>query len=421
MTILLIGYTLVMALIGSVTYVTTRDVISFAVGPVILTVIMPGIIYLIYRYFPWVPHGHKDLLKSLKQRRAAPDAPFKTYRKALPTMMILLPAGLAAICVALYFATKNIGVPFAFIAMFAFDMILGMILGRIDGRKRDMRRLHNAAMYGSEKPGINAKPIVTNGEVADAVYRYEEQWTSYLLYRTKAKDYNRNAVFTSGDADRILFLKSTLPRMICIILSVAICAAQTIYFALDLTNMLRADKTDGITIGMRVSDLPAAMGSPYESAGGTLKYYDRRYTYMLKRNDDFDIGDIENTDDLEDAIEQAGELETTKFAYMEIGTGTDDLGNDIVISVFFDPSRTRRETERKYVESVRSDAVLIARHAATATVTVYIDYTDGSLFKCRTEAALKSGESTDDTGETVTLTFYDAISGSTIELEGTVI
>ena len=63
-------------------------------------------------------------------------------------MMILLPAGLAAICVALYFATKNIGVPFAFIAMFAFDMILGMILGRIDGRKRDMRRLHNAAMYG---------------------------------------------------------------------------------------------------------------------------------------------------------------------------------------------------------------------------------------------------------------------------------
>lgn len=185
--------------------------------------------------------------------------------------------------------------------------------------------------------------------------------------------------------------------------------------------MLRADKTDGITIGMRVSDLPAAMGSPYESTGGTLKYYDRRYTCMLKRNDDFDIGDIENTDDLEDAIEQAGELETTKFAYMEIGTGTDDLGNEIVISVFFDPSRTRRETERKYVESVRSDAVLIERHAATATVTVYIDYTDGSLLKCRTEAALKSGESTDGTGETVTLTFYDAISGSTIELEGTVI
>ena len=77
MTILLIGYTLVMALIGSVTYVTTRDVISFAVGPVILTVIMTGIIYLIYRYFPWVPHGHKDLLKNLKQRRAGLTRPLK--------------------------------------------------------------------------------------------------------------------------------------------------------------------------------------------------------------------------------------------------------------------------------------------------------------------------------------------------------
>ena len=176
LTILLVGYTLVMIFSGSTTYVTTRDVISFAVGPVILTAIMTGIIYLIYRYFPWVPHGHKDLLKSFKQRRAAPNAPFKTHRKMLRAMTVLSPAILAAICVALYFATKNIGAPFAFLALFAAMFVFGMILGRADGRKKETRKLNNMALYGNEKPDKNAKTVVTNGEVADAVYRYEEEW-----------------------------------------------------------------------------------------------------------------------------------------------------------------------------------------------------------------------------------------------------
>ncbi len=418
---LFLSFTFITLIAGYFSIVTAWDAVRFALTPVLCAAVLCFVIYFVYKFFPWTPRGHKSFMKELKDRHAALNSPLNQHRTMIRATAMFAPVLIVVLCVLLYFSTKNVWTVVAFCALIAVLSVFYIAKNKLI-RRSEQKKFSDLAIYGKEKPARGDKPIVTNADVADALYRYEEQWKDYLLYKPKLKAYQRGVVFTAGDANRTLTLKSALPRLICIVLCVVLSVAAAIGYFLELRNMFSADKLEGIGIGMTVSSLQRYMGDPYErTESGTLCYYDRNYTRLLKRNANFNPDEIQDADDLENAFQQSAELESTEFAYIEIATEQDENGSDIVKSVFFNPSRTRRNNDVGEVSQIRAPDAQIGQNAVSADILVCVNYSDGSLFKGKIEAQLDQADSNAAAGDSVTLYWWDGYSGSNIAIQAIVV
>ena len=99
-----------------------------------------------------------------------------------------------------------------------------------------------------------------------------------------------------------------LPSVLGVLMAIVMFASM---FAPTLfsRNIFRADKLALVEVGMTEEEVEKRFGSPYRgetddmtSSDLVWKYYDADYMKLLEKNDNFDIGDIQDEEDLKGAF-----------------------------------------------------------------------------------------------------------------------
>ena len=411
--------------------ITTTDtlmLVSFAAISLAAAVAIPIVLHKKFSYGTWA----YSRLKRLKDKENAPEAPVNDV--AIPKTIFMAASALAmcillaGVCFLLYSATFNLVVPIAFGVLMAAFAIIALIIYIKTWRKDDILKQVCIAYYGSEKFKNKDKCVLTNAQVAGELKNYEDAWDNYLLYPSRQKAYEREAVFTAGNAKRTLLLRKILPAAASILLPVAISVTLTAVCVPFVNNPFRADKIAMLSIGMRVSEsdslspgirkytadtLFAMIGEPCETDGDkaprTLKWYSDNYRKLLEESAKFTADSVQDFDDLEAALELEQKLATEKFGYIEIETGLEQSTSgdkEIVTSIYFDPDHMRDDYETGGTLNVNVTFAEIEQHAVTGTVIAEVKYSDGSIWKGYVAARLDDG-STQTIGETVTLVWTD--------------
>ena len=409
--------------------ITTTDTImlvSFVAISLAAATAIPVVLHKKFSYGTWAYSRFR------KVKENAPEAtvngvaiPKAGFMAATAIALCIL---LAVVCFLLYSATFNLVVPIAFGVLMAAFAIGVLIMYIKTWRKDNMLKQVCMAYYGNEKFKNKDKCVLTNAQVAGELKNYEDAWDNYLLYPSRQKAYEREAVFTAGNAKRTLLLRKILPAVASILLPAAISVALTAACVPYVNNPFRADKIAMLSVGMRVSEsdslstgirkytadtLFAMIGEPYETEGDgavrTLKYYSDNYRRLLEESAKYAADGVQDFDDLEAALELEQKLAAEKFAYIEIETGQKKNagGNDeIVTSIYFDPEHMRDDYETGSALYVNVTFAEIEQYAATGTIIAEVKYSDGSIWKGYAAARVDDGD-TQTTGGTVSLVWTD--------------
>lgn len=272
------------------------------------------------------------------------------------------------------------------------------------------------AYYGKENPQKGDKPIVTYGHIAQALADYRMALEEYWLAPARAKCAARGAALSGIELTFNVKKHTTLTYIVAWLLLIAV-GIYAIFNVLSFTNnIFRADKVQRVELGMTQEEVQDMFGYPYrgntddlKSSEMVWKYYDSDYMKLLEKNDSFDMGDIEDTDDFENAFEDSAKLESQEFAYIEITFDKD--GNDAgiiygqpVIGVMFNAERTRKKQGTKSAKDREIISVEVTLGSVAPAVVYEASYSDGSYYKGRTSGAwIANGESADEVGKTVTV------------------
>lgn len=272
------------------------------------------------------------------------------------------------------------------------------------------------AYYGKENPQKGDKPIVTYGQVAQALADYRMALEEYWLAPARAKCAARGAALSGIELTFNVKKHTTLTYIVAWLLLIAV-GIYAMFNVLSFTDSLfRTDKVRLIELGMTQEEVQDMFGYPYrgntddlKSSEMVWKYYDSDYMKLLEKNDSFDMGDIEDTDDFENAFEDSAKLESQEFAYIEITFDKD--GNDAgiiygqpVIGVMLNAKRTRKNKGTKSADDRKIISVEVTLGSVAPAVVYEASYSDGSYYKGRTSGAwIANGESADEIGKTVTV------------------
>ena len=298
------------------------------------------------------------------------------------------------------------------------------------------RKKINSIFYGQECPNAKKVFLLTYKSIESEIKRYRAAWEAYWVYRAATREYvhDEDDPFTAKDALRVIRGKSTVLRIAAIVLTILLIALIIYKGFTFIGSVFRMDKISAVRIGFSQSELDGILHNHYngnstrfDSTDYVWKYYDQKYTSLLRQNDSFDPDDIEDMDDLENAFNDAlaleNKLQTQNHAYIEVRFGTDSMtGTTYVSSIFYDPACTEEDRYETRVSDDTYEILLaeIERNALTATVVYTANYTDGSYLKALTTAYLASGESTATPGGSVTVTWTDTF-GNNYEAEATVV
>ena len=292
----------------------------------------------------------------------------------------------------------------------------------VSGKSAAQRKTLLKAVYGTETPARGAKPIVTHGELAAALRKYDKDWEDYLLYKARKAAFERHSFLSSDDERKRLLVRNILPRIACWVIILALTWITFTTYWPYATNIFRRDKLAFIQVGMSSAEIEERLGSPYETKNSILQYYPRHYEQLLEENDAFDPGSLEDMDDLEGAFEDSVKLETTEFAYIEItlcsqADAPEEYGATVVQSIFFDPARTRKDTTVGEMKSITVLFAEIEQGAQYGAVVADISYEDGSFWRGLVQASPEG----DANGDTVTLSWWDSLSKQTHTAQATIV
>lgn len=380
---------------------------------------------LFYRKGKWGTRAYKTYVKGMRRQKKTFDDlvvnPFQ-YIRGEAVLKFYLPLYLffAAIMIVLLIAVNN--------SVSAVIGVVTMLLAGGGGLlylflwKRKYGKEINLAYYGKEKPTKTDRPIVTYGQVAEALHSYQTAWDNYILYKARYRSYERDAVFTAGSASRILFVRIYLLRILAFLLSAALIVSLAVYTVNDLWNVFQPERARYVQVGMSYSEVHELFGEPYEydPETETYRYYSEPYRGLLEESAQFDPDDIQDMNDFGSALLEAAalaeQMSNTEYSYVEIV-----CGEGAVISFFFDSSRT--ETATGIGEWGETRTVLsaeIEQGAETGTAVVTTEYSDGSLWKARVEGTLTNGTA-ETVGDTVTLSCYDPYMQQNFTVQATVV
>ena len=303
------------------------------------------------------------------------------------------------------------------VAVFAAIIVAILII-----RGRNKKRI-NLAYYGKEKPDKTDKPVVSGGYVISTINAYNHALKQYWLAPRRRKCAADGATLSGVEVSVSTFLRGTLTRLLIIVLAIA-GVIMVIYPAMtNMRNIFRTAVAEQIERGMDAMQVEQLFGSPYSRSDSydtptpSWIYYPDDYKKLLERNENFDPGDIQDEDDLENAFNEAAELERATYEYIEI-----TFEDDKVISVLFDAHRTGRQGpfRKSAPESVEVTAGGVQQGDTDADITYIARYADGSYYmgsaaNVYVDPAASSGE----TGSKVAAEWNDPF-GNTVTGEVTI-
>lgn len=420
----LIGLTLFFFLIAFSLVVplhpTGRDILYTLLAIVVCVVLAIAIPSLISHRGKWGTRAYKSFLKYMRQNKKS-NVDLADLRKKFRVSLLWRRGGEDVICVfallvTVFFAAVFVGLlvsdSLSVLAILSWSLlflllvfvVVKLFLPRHKGNKEV-----KLAYYGKEKLSKGDKPIVTYGQVEQALRAYQTEWENYMLYKAKVRSYERGAVFTASSASRLLWLRVIGLRILAFVLSAALIVLVGVFACNSVADIFRTDKFALAEIGMTEQEIRGVFGSPYkEEPTGTYRYYSQPYRGLLEQSENFDPDSIQNSDDLTSAFLEAAQLaermRTTSYSYIEVS-----FGEGGAVSLLFELSRTEEKSEISDVWERTVVSATIEQGAATGTAVVDTQYTGvggGALWKARLEGALAEG-TTETVGETVTLTCYD--------------
>lgn len=283
---------------------------------------------------------------------------------------------------------------------------------------RKIRKNVNLAYYGKEKPAKADKPLVSKGYVLSVMKDYNQALKQYWLAPRRRKCAADGATLSGAEVSIVTFLRGTLLKLVIPAATIAAVVGVLYIAATNMDNIFRTAVAERIELGMDKYTVERLFGSPYSNGSEnpdattvSWVYYPDDYVRLLERNENFDPGDIEDEDDLEDAFDQAMELETAEYEYINI-----TFEDDTVKSVLFDAHRTGRRGPftKSAPESVEILDSGVQQGDTAATVTYTARYADGSYFKGRLGVYVTAEESSAPVGSTIEARWNDPF-GNTIE------
>ena len=403
------------------------DAIALSVILLVCVALILGISALMHYKFKWGVRLVKRYQRRIMQRKSPSDTISK-WRSNPKTLVltyeiILWFFGLVGVAFVLIVQILTSALNFLSLLISAvyFLLSIGFLCAFFLWQKKYGRTV-NLAYYGKEKPNKNDKPIVTYGQVEAALRQYEAEWENYLLYKPKKRSYERGAVFTSGNASTLLWLRVKGLRILAALIATVLIVCISVFSVQAVTNIFRPQWASRAEVGMSTGEIDTLFGDPYEhdTETNTYRYYSEPYRGLLEESERFDADSIQDMNDFGSALLEAAQLaermRTTQYSYIEVV-----FEENAVISFFFDSSRT--ETATGIGEWGETRTVLsaeIEQGAETGTAVVTTEYSDGSLWKARVEGTLTDGTA-ETVGDTVTLSCYDPYMQQNFTVQATVV
>ena len=279
----------------------------------------------------------------------------------------------------------------------------------------------DAAYYGTENGNIGNQCTVTYLLLASEIRRYSVEWVDFW------RDVFRREPLTAEEKQkRTKSARQILQFFICEALAIALVFVAILPIRSAMTyvshNMFYIEKVNAVDIGDSYETVEELLPDPYARDAGTQTwtYYDNNFKKLLEKNENFDPSDIQDWDDFEDAFNDAAELETTQFGYIEVHFEREsgNSGTYIVSSVFFDPARQYRDGyEHREAESYEALDISVDEETDAVTVIYSATYEDGSFYKGKAAGTIERGSIA--SGRTITLSWRDYF-GNACEAEYTI-
>ena len=266
----------------------------------------------------------------------------------------------------------------------------------------------NEAFYGTSSPTKKQPLTVSRESLSYDLRKFHSDWEAFWAYKFCKRKLEQGDTVHKQSAATFAKVYSVGSKVGVTILSLALLLLIFLGSLSYIKSVFRIDKISLIAVGCDQNEVTSTLSSPYngnssrfDSTDYVWRYYDQKYTSLLRQNDSFDPDDIEDMDDLENAFNDAlaleNKLQTQYHAYIEVYFRTDSVtGTTYVSSIFYDPACTEEDRYETRTSNDTYEILLaeIERNARTATVVYTANYTDGSYLKALTTAYLASGEST---------------------------
>ena len=278
-----------------------------------------------------------------------------------------------------------------------------------------------AAYYASEDGSVGPVPTATYAALAQATYEYCGECVNFWreLFRLETKPADSMAGDLNTPARTALQVIAYILVSIFVPLTLLPIGAAASHAA---HNMFYIEKVNAVDIGDSYETVEELLPDPYARDAGTQTwtYYDNNFKKLLEKNENFDPSEIQDWDDFEDAFNDAAELETTQFGYIEVHFEREsgNSGTYIVSSVFFDPARQYRDGyEHREAESYEALDISVDEETDAVTVIYSATYEDGSFYKGKAAGTIERGSIA--SGRTITLSWRDYF-GNACEAEYTI-
>ena len=243
---------------------------------------------LFYRKGKWGTRAYKTYVKGMRRQKKTFDDlvvnPFQHIRgEAVLKVYLPLYLGFAAIMIVLLILENS--------SVSAVIGVVTMLLAGGGGLlylflwKRKYGKEINLAYYGKEKPTKTDRPIVTYGQVAEALHAYQTAWDNYILYKARYRSYERR-LYGGFGASRILFVRIYLLRILAFLLSAALIVSLAVYTVNDLWNVFQPERARYVQVGMTDSEIRELFGEPHEHTPetNTYRYYSEPYRGLLQQS-----------------------------------------------------------------------------------------------------------------------------------------
>ena len=210
-------------------------------------------------------------------------------------------------------------------------------------------------------------------------------------------DFNSAEKKSAENAKAITKKFKKIPKFVWIIVAVVIVViVAVIVYVVIMGNKFRLGVVEKIELGDSKAEVINILGEPYKynSSSSLFEYYSDNYLKLLEENDSFDPDDLQDWGDLEDAFNDALELEqklqTEEYKYIAVNFDSDER----VTSVLFDASRTEQtKSDKKTVKNYKIlNDILLNSESYDIEYTVY--YTDGSYYLSSSSAKISVNEDT---------------------------
>ncbi len=315
--------------------------------------------------------------------------------------------------------------PLTWVGVVLFFALAVLFFGIEFVRQSKYKKRFQKAYCGKAASAGGKKSAVTYAQVGKALSDYRIAWEQYWLAPRRKKCESRDVALSGVEMTAIVGLRTKiLPSVFGVLMAIVMFASM---FAPTLfsRNIFRADKLALVEVGMTEEEVEKRFGSPYRgetddmtSSDLVWKYYDADYMKLLEKNDNFDIGDIQDEEDPEGAFEDSAALETKPFRYVEVTFSVseteDEYGNFVeettVQSILYDARRTRQHagTGKKAVESQQILTAEVVLGTNSVNLVCEIVCEDGSFFKgMPASARLAYDETADEAGKEVEVEWND--------------